>query len=186
MTGHSTRSLLRLSGVLPLLALCVVSSARMIAADRREPDAGIATTEKDGEGLAIKNDPPKLLFSRQSAILILIDGDPVYRSIEGTDLQRIINTKPFIVRDVAGIHYLKLFDGWVQAYTLTGIWSVAGVPPRGAEQALQRAVAARTVDLLDGATPGTPGHTPTLAVGAVPTIFISTGPADLIVTNGPP
>src|ERR1700676_5238580 len=103
MTGHSTRSLLRLSGVLPLLALCVVSSARMIAAGQREPDLGIATAEKDGEGLAIQNDPPKLLFSRQSAILILIDGDPVYRPIDGTDLQRIINTKPFIVRDKAGL-----------------------------------------------------------------------------------
>src|ERR1700731_2771958 len=106
MTGHSMRPLLRLAGVL-LLALCVVSSARMIAADRREADLGIATAEKNGEGLPIKNDPPKLLFSRQSAILILIDGDPVYRPIEGTDLQRIINTKPFIVRDEAGIHYLK-------------------------------------------------------------------------------
>src|SRR6202521_3416188 len=180
------RSLLRFAGVLTLLALCLVTSGRVMAADRREADLGIATAEKDSEGLPTKNDPPRLLFSRQSAILILIDGDPVYRPIDGTDLQRIINTKPFIVRDAAGIHSLKLFDGWVEAYTLTGIWSVAGVPPRGAEQALQRAVAAKTVDLLDGATPGTPGDTPTLAVGAVPTIFISTGPADLIVTNGPP
>ena len=129
MTGHSMRPLLRLAGVL-LLALCVVSSARMIAADRRETDLGIATAEKDGEGLPIKNDPPKLLFSRQSAILILIDGDPVYRPIEGTDLQRIINTKPFIVRDTANIHYMKVFDGWMEAYGLTGMWSVAGVPPR--------------------------------------------------------
>jgi hypothetical protein len=186
MTGHSTRAFLRLAGVLPLLILCLATSAWMIAADRSETDLGIVTAEKDGHGLPIKNDPPKLLFARQSAILILIDGDPVYRPIDGTDLQRIINTKPFIARDAAGIHYLKLFDGWVQAYTLTGNWSVAGVPPRGAEQALQRAVAAKTVDLLDGATPGTPGDKPSLDTGAVPTIFISTGPADLIVTSGPP
>ncbi len=148
------RSVLRHVSSLLLLALCVVASARMIAADRGEADLGIATALTIREGLPVKNDPPRLLFSKQSAILILIDGDPVYRPIDGTDLQRIINTKPFIVRDEAGIHYLKLFDGWVEAYTLNGIWSVAGVPPRGAEQALQLAVGTKTVDLLDGATPG--------------------------------
>ena len=157
------RWLLRLAGALPSLVLCVVIS-----------------------GQTIKNDPPQLLFSEESAVLVLVDGDPVYRPVEGTDLQRIINTKPFIVRDTADIHYMKVFDGWMEAYGLTGMWSVAGVPPRGAEQALQRAVASKTVDLLDGATPGKPGATSKLDSGAAPTIFISTEPAELIVTDGPP
>jgi hypothetical protein len=161
---------LRLAGSLPLFALCVATSGRMIAAD----------------GLPIKNDPPRLLFSEQPAILVLIDGDPVYRAVKGTDLQRVINTKPFIIRDTAGIHYLKVLDGWMQAYMLTGIWSVAGVPPHGAEQAFQQAVAAKTVDPLDGASPDNPVETPKLDGGAPPAIFISTKPADLIVTNGPP
>src|SRR6266849_4342016 len=186
MTIHSMRPLMRLAGALPLLALCVVTSGRMIAADRLEAGFGIAWAEKQGDGLPIKNDPPRLLFSRQSAILVLIDGDPVYRAVKGTDLQRIINTKPFIVRDTAGIHYLKVFDGWMQSYILTGMWSVAGVPPPGAEQALQQAVAAKTVDLLDGASPSKPSEMPKLDVDAPPTIFISSEPAELIVTNGPP
>ena len=81
---------------------------------------------------------------------------------------------------------MKVFDGWMEAYGLTGMWSVAGVPPRGGEQALQQAVASKTVDLLDGATPGRPGDTPKLDEGAGPTVFISTEPAELIVTDGPP
>jgi hypothetical protein len=83
------------------------------------------------------------MFSEQPAILILIDGDPVYRAVQGTELQRVVNTRPFIVRDMDGIHYLKVFDGWMQAYSLTGLWSVAGVPPPGAPEALQQAVAAK-------------------------------------------
>jgi hypothetical protein len=186
MTVYSMRSLFRLAGALLLVALCGVTSGPMIAADRLQAGLGIAASERQGDGLPIKNDPPRLLFSEQPAILVLIDGDPVYRDVIGTDLQRVINTKPFIVRDTAGIHYLKVFDGWLQAYSLTSLWSVAGVPPRGAEQALQDAVDAKTVDLLDGATPGKPGETLKLDAAAPPTMFISAEPAELIVTNGSP
>jgi hypothetical protein len=158
---------LRVAGALPLVALCVVASGRTIAADRSE-------------------DPPRLLFAERPAILIRIDGDPVYRPVKGTDLQRITNTKPFIIRDAAGLHYMKVFDGWMEAYGLTGMWSVAGVPPPGAEEALRRPAVAKTVDLLDGATSRKPGNTPKLDDATAPVIFISTKPAELIVTNGPP
>jgi hypothetical protein len=178
--------LFRVAGALPLLALSVVTSGRMIAVDRREALLGAPAAEQKSDGLASKNDPPRLVFAEKSAILILIDGEPVYQPIEGTDLQRIGNTKPFIVRDTADIHYLKVFDGWMESYGLTGAWSVAGVPPSGAEQALRGAVAAKTVDLLDGATAGKPGETPKLDDATAPTIVISTEPAELIVTNGPP
>jgi len=161
------RSLFRLAGLLQLFALCTVTGAR-------------------AAGLNGLQGEPRLLFSEQSAILVLIDGDPVYRAVDGTDLQRIVNTKPFIVRDPAGIYYMKVFDGWMEAYTLTGMWSVAGVPPPGAQQALRRAVAARTVDLLDGARPGKPGESPKLDGGAPPSIVISIEPAELIATDGPP
>ena len=165
--GQSMRPLLRVAGALWLVALCAVATGRAIAADRSE-------------------DPPRLLFAEQPAILVLIDGDPVYRPVKGTDLQRIINAKPFIVRDTAGIHYMKVFDGWMEAYSLTGLWSVAGVPPPGAEQALRRAAVAKTVDLLDGATSRKAGNTPKLDDATAPAIFISPAPAELIVTNGPP
>src|SRR5207249_2471317 len=78
------------------------------------------------------------------------------------------------------------FDGWMEAYGLRGMWSVAGVPPPGAEQALRRAAAARTVALLDAVTPRRSGSGPTLNDATAPAIFISTEPAELIITDGPP
>ncbi len=179
----SLRPLARCAGALPLIALSVVLSARMLPRDQRESVGGSAGAA--AEDLTISNDPPRLLFSEQPAILILIDGDPVYRPVAGTDLQRVVNTKPFIVRDMDGIHYLKALDGWMQAYSLGGLWSVAGVPPPGAEQALRQAVAAKTVDLLDGPIPGNPDNAPRLDPDAVGIIFVSTVPAELVVTNGP-
>ena len=67
-------------GVLPLLALTVVTSGQTLPVDRGEADLGVARAEKKIDGLPIKNDPPELLFAEQSAILVLIDGDPVYRA----------------------------------------------------------------------------------------------------------
>ena len=163
------------------------SSIRRLAGEgRRDADPRQPTAGTKSQGLPINNDPPTFFFSERAAILVLIDGAPVYRPIDGTNLQRIINTKPFIVRDTAGVHYLKVFDGWMEAYGLTGMWSVSGVAPRGVARALQQAVTQRTVDLLDGASPGHPDDRPALDAGAPPTIFVSTKPAELVVTNGPP
>jgi hypothetical protein len=160
------RPLWRIAGVPALVAFCAIATGRTLAADQSV-------------------DPPPLLFADRPAILVLIDGDPVYRPIRGTDLERIVNTKPFIVRDTAGIHYMKVFDGWMESYGFRGMWSVAGVPPPGGEQALRRAAVAKTIDLLDGATAGTSGSRPTLDDATAPAFFISTEPAELIVTDGP-
>lgn len=95
-------------------------------------------------------------------------------------------TKPLIVRDVAGMCYLKILDGWMEAYSLDdGWWSVSGLAPDGGNVALGQAVASKTVDLLDGVDWKNPAGTPSLANGPAPVIFISTTPAELIVTNGP-
>jgi hypothetical protein len=156
-----------------------------MATDQEAVAVSAAAPAQTGGGLSAKNDPPRLLFSEAPAILVPVDGDPVYRPIEGTDLQRLINTKPFIVKDAADIHYLKVFDGWMEAYGLDG-WSVSGAAPNGADRALQQAVAAKTVDLLDGATPGGREGTRHLEDDTAPRILVSVRPAELIVTDGPP
>ena len=168
-----------------LLGLCGAIGP-MHAEDRRDAEPRRQSAAGATGSLAIRNEPPAFLFSEQSAILVLIDGAPEYRSIEGTDLQRIVNTKPFIIRDSSDIHYMKVFDGWMEAYGLRGTWSVAGVAPRGVEQALQQAVVQKTVDVLDGATPDRPDEARPLDDKTAPAIFVATEPSELIVTDGPP
>jgi hypothetical protein len=123
----------------------------------------------------------KVYFARSPAILILIEGDPVYRRVDGTDLERIVNTKALIVRDHADIHYLKVLDGWMEAYSLNGEWSASGVAPPGADEALRRAVDAKNVDLLDGG--GSQARRLSLSEQS-PAIYVSTTPAQLITTEG--
>ena len=166
MTG-AMRPRRRIASVLPLVIVCATVTGTTAAAARSV-------------------DPPRLLFANRPAILIQISGNPMYRPIRGSDLERIVNTKAFIVRDTAGIHYLKVFDGWMEAYGLRGMWSVAGVPPPGAERALQRLAATRAVDLLGAMAARPSGSRPTLDDATAPAIYISTEPAELIVTDGPP
>jgi len=142
-----------------LLAMCVVTSA--------------------GAQPAV-NDPPQIVFSSSPAILILIDGDPVYRTIDGTDLQRIVNTKSLIVRNAAGIYYLRLRNRWMESYWLTGWWTRSGTPPEGASEAIRQAANDTSADPLEG------GGVSETAAGASPTVYVYTTPAVLIVTDGPP
>ena len=113
-------------------------------------------------------------------MLVLVDGDPVYRNVDGTSLQRIVNTKALIVRDETDVHYLRIHDGWMEAYSLVDEWSVAGVAPEGARIALTQARASKDVDLLSSS------RAQDANAADPPVVYVSTIPAVLIVTNGPP
>jgi hypothetical protein len=117
-----------------------------------------------------------LIFAPSPALLVRVDGEPRYEDVTGTRLQRIANTRALIVRDVAGIYYFRLGDSWMQSYELTGDWSLAGIAPDGADLALRQAASERNADLF----------TSVGASGPMPVVFVSTTPADLIVTDGSP
>jgi hypothetical protein len=130
-------------------------------------------------------DSLRIIFAQSPALLILIHGEPVYRRVTGTALQRVTNTEPLIVRDDdGGMYYLKIFDGWMEAYTLTGLWSAAGMDPDGVAQALKQAGA--NVDLLTGGGARGRGPRPRMDTMPLPTVYVSTTPAVLITTDGAP
>jgi hypothetical protein len=171
MRIKGTRVVSRLIGALPVLALSALTSVPVVAAEQRWAELGPANGKN-------------ILFAEEPAILIRVDGEPVYQGLKGTDLQRITNTKPFIVRDSADIHYLKVRGGWMQAYGFHGRWTVAGVAPTGAEQALRRIAVDQLIDLLEA--PGQADNRARLDDATAPAVFISTTPAELIVMDGSP
>jgi hypothetical protein len=132
----------------------------------------------------VSTPPPsrlRILFAQAPALLVRIDGRPVYRPIAGTDLERLVNTTALIVRESAGVHYLKVAGGWMQAYTLSGYWSASGVPP-GATEALHGAADAAAAAELVAADSIAQARQ---FEQRPPAVFISFEPAALIVTDGP-
>lgn len=156
-----------------------------IALDRLEAAVAVTAAERQGEAVAVKNDPPVIHVSHTPALLVPIDGEPVFRDVAGTSLARVVNARPLLLRDKGGVIHLRVFDGWMQAPGLGGPWTVSASPPKDCDTALKAAIESKSADLLVGGNPDDPASKPSLAKGA-PQIFVETRPAEVIVTEGAP
>ncbi|MGO8731610.1 MAG: hypothetical protein ACLQVM_02325 [Terriglobia bacterium] len=85
----------------------VPSWPRTISLDRLLADLAITQEETKAETIRLKNDAPRIIFSKVPAVLILIDGDPVYQALEGMPYTRVVNTPALLLFDsAAGTFYL--------------------------------------------------------------------------------
>jgi hypothetical protein len=120
---------------------------------------------------ALNATPPRIYIRQNPAVLILIDGQPVLRQVEGTELMRVINTPATIVLDTTtGTYYLRGDGYWMTAGSLAGPWTLAANPPSSLDS------------LLANEPPATPGA----ANQPPPEVIVSTEPAELIQFNGQP
>jgi hypothetical protein len=167
-----------------LLEQNIPARVRTIELDRLEAALAVDEARAKGRQLALKSDPPRILFSKVPAMLVLIDGSPAYTPVSGTKYARVLNTRVLVLKNDAGTHYLRLFDGWMTAAAVTGPWSIATPPPRDLDPVMQAVAKAGAVDLLTGADPKDPKSRPSVATGPVPAILVAFEPTELIVTQG--
>jgi hypothetical protein len=154
----------------------------VIALDRLLADMAINHATTNSASYDVKNDPPQILFSTRPALLVLIDGAPVFRPVKDTSVERIINTRVLIVL-AEGKYCLRLMVGWLESQNLNGPWTIAGQTPNDLKKALDAAVATRQVDLLDSSKRSLADA---IKQNAVPTIHVKTQPAELLQTQGEP
>jgi hypothetical protein len=170
-----------------LLQQSIPARVRTIELDRLEAALAMDEQKDKGESKPLKNDPPKIVFSATPAILVRIDGAPVYRQVPGSTYLRVVNMRPLMLKDTSGAHFLRLFDGWMTGPAVTGPWTVARTVPGGALDKLMESLAKQgSIDLLDFVDPKDPKSRPTLSKGPIPTILVATEPTELIVTQGEP
>jgi len=134
--------------------------------------------------VAVKNDVPKIYFSSQPAMLVQVDGEPVLRQVQGYELLRVINTYAVILFNQSqGTYYLHAVGKWAQAQSIEGPWTVAAQPPASLNKILTTLTKGGQVNALDN-----PGQyvAQSAASGIFPTIYVSTVPAELIMTRGAP
>ena len=163
----------------------VQPAVKTIALDRLAALLEVAAADKMAAAVPVKNDPPKIVFSQQIAILAYVDGAPVYQPVKDTKLERAINTRVLLLKD-KDEHFIKVFDGWLESKALDGEWEVVKKPGKDLEKALADAKASGQVDFLPGGNPNDVKTLPTLKSGKVPRIVVATSPTELIVTEGEP
>jgi hypothetical protein len=96
----------------------VAPVTRTIALDRLTAMLEVAEADKAARSLTLKNDPPRIVFSYKSAILVTIDGEPVWQPVKDAKLERVINTRVLVVRKGKDDHFVRVFDGWMTAKSL--------------------------------------------------------------------
>ena len=124
--------------------------------------------------------PPRIITRDHPAVLVLLDGEPVFVDVEGTSLRRVANTPYFIVQStINGELFLKGGESWFSAREISGPWEVTGDPPADATRLAQRSESdARAGD-------GAPAAEFAPGSGKRPEIIVSTVPAELVATDGP-
>jgi hypothetical protein len=150
-----------------------------------ELEASLATTSATGtqKKYPVKNDPPAIFYSSRPAVLALVDGDPTLGA-PNNNLEKVINTRSLIYFDTANnMFYLAVMDGWVESFSLTGPWSEAQDYP----QAELNQLASAAISKNENETLGDPAHSLNYAYasGDAPTVYVSTRPAELLLSDGP-
>src|SRR5216684_3982735 len=129
------------AGYLAALQRSLSDAPLTIALDRLQAELEIEQAENPGGVVAVRNDPPRIIVSQAPALLLRIDGQSALRSVAGTSLLRVINTRVLLLLDQsAGRYYLWLRNQWLAAPKLDGPWAVASDPPASVEAAKQVAV----------------------------------------------
>ena len=155
--------------------------------DRLQAALAIEGAEKRARAMAVRNEPPRLVFFQTAAVLISLDGEPVWRSVNGTSLKRAINTRALVLLDDSTKKfYIHLFDSFVMAPALTGPWTMAEPVPIDMRRIAENLAKEKVVDLMEGPADEKDPKKKLSLKNGVPQVVVATTPTELVVTEGAP
>lgn len=124
----------------------------------------------------LNNAPPEIIYSQKPAVLIMVDGNPIYEKLESTSYQQVINTPYFMVSDGdKKKHYIKGGDYWFVSVDNLKAWKPLENPPKDLVKLAD--------DLLDKEE-GEAREDDSIMVR--PELYVRTKPAELLQSDGEP
>jgi len=131
---------------------------------------------KNVEG--VKADPPVVFYSNKAAILVNLDGDPIWSPIEGNDLRYAVNTNwDLFEHKPTSLFYLRHDKIWMQASDIKGPYAPATTLP----PSFSKLPADDNWKEVRAALP-----LKAVAASALPGVFVSTVPSEMILLRGAP
>lgn len=134
---------------------------------------------KDQQDLSanLKNDPPEIYYRQNSAVLVMIDGDPIFQKTDDNDIEYVVNTPYFLVKDKkSGFHYLRGGKFWYSSKQVTQGWTEIEKVPSTIFKLSEKA--------MEGYDPGEDSLM--MTIDEAPELIVSTRPAELIIVDGQP
>ena len=126
----------------------------------------------------VKADPPTIFYSNSPAVLMNIDGDPIWSPIMDNDLKFAVNTNWDLFQDTpANVLYLRYNNSWLTATDLKGPWKPVSKLP----ESFGKLPADDNWKDVKAAIPPR-----SLKSSEVPKVFVSTTPAEMILLEGAP
>jgi len=165
-----------------LKKIAMRSASRVVSLDLLESALAINREIKIVDSVAVKNDPPDILFSFEPALLVLIDGNPVVKPSGIAGVERVVNTRSLILKQ-GDRYFLDFAHRWVTASSITGPWIASPTIDAALNQAKAAAEKAKLVDTLDQPSDELKK---VLDGGKLPAVLVSSKPAELIMVEGDP
>jgi hypothetical protein len=155
----------------------IPDAERIIALDRvlaNVDKSSLLPKNVDG----IKSDPPPIFFSKTPALMVNVDGEPIWSPIKEVDLKFAVNTNwDLFLHEPTGTYYLRDEQTWLKTTDLKGAWTPAGALP----ESFKKLPADENFKEVKANVPGKG-----IKAAAVPKIFVSYTPAELILLTGEP
>jgi hypothetical protein len=142
--------------------------------------AAVSTTSN------FNNDPPEIIFVKHNSVLLLFDGDPVFKETGSPGINRAINTPFLVLQDLTtNSFYLNGGDYW---YTATdpvrAYWTNIPKPPANIAKYFDDLK--KQVDYSGGSGQQALTKPSTGSTTGIPEIIVRTKQCELIQSNGEP
>lgn len=125
----------------------------------------------------VKAEPPTVLYSASPAILVGLDGDPIWSPIKDVDLKFALNTNwDLFEHTTTKTYYLRNASYWLKSNNLNSGWMPAGKLP----ESFSKLPADENWKDVKANLPGK-----AISPGNMPKVVSVTTPTEMIVTTGP-
>jgi hypothetical protein len=126
----------------------------------------------------VKSDPPIIFYATTRALLVSIDGEPIWSPIPQNDLKYAVNTNwDLFQHEPTKSYFLRHERVWLKAPSLHGPWASAGQLPAS----FSKLPADQNWKEVKSSLPGAG-----VSGSALPQVFVATAPAELIAVEGQP
>ena len=190
ITGSHFPTLADANPYLDVFSALIPSEVPAISLDRIE--SSLEAAHSGARPKALQNDPPAIIVAYRPALLVPIDGEPYWAKVSDSPFERVLNTRALLLRDPAmaggpdGAYFLHLYDGWLEATSIMGPWSIAHVYPAGLSDAVESLTKSEQVDLMAGQPDPDTQRLPALGTNVLPEVHVATVPTELISLHGDP